>query len=101
MAATQVMLPTANPKTEPTKRAKNGEADKKKRAIEDIEEEIKVFEARFEAMQRQRTEWEARVRNGGSAPAPDSDMMEVEGGKMIGRWRKWSGEWVPRPIGIL
>lgn len=97
MAATQVTLPAAGLKAE---FAKNGDATCKKRAIEDVEEEIKVFEARFEAMQRQRTEWEARLRNADSS-TPDPSVMEVEERKMIGGWRKWSGEWTPRPIGVL
>lgn len=94
MAATQVMSPAANSK------AKNGDAAGKKRAIEDIEEEIKAFEARFEAMQQQRIGWEMRLRNG-DPPAPDHSAMEVKGGQIVGRWRKWGGEWTPRPIGIL
>lgn len=101
MAATQVILPTTNSKARSTKSTKNSGADGKKRAIEDIEEEIKAFEARFEAMQRQRAEWEARLRNSDSALMPDDSAMEVEEKQIVGRWRKWSGEWVPRPIGVL
>lgn len=93
MTATQVMVPATNSK------AKNGDAGKKV-TIQDVEEEIKTFEARFEAMQQQRTEWEARLRNGDPS-MPDHSAMEVEGGEMVGRWRKWGGEWVPRPIGVL
>lgn len=88
------MLPAANSK------AKNGDAASKKRTIEDIEEEIKAFEARFEAMQQQRIGRETRLRNG-DPPAPNHSSMEVKGGQIVGRWRKWDGEWVPRPIGVL
>lgn len=97
MAAAQVMPSAANPKAESTKSAMKGNVGCKKRAIEDVEEEIKAFEARFETMQRQRIEWEARLRNG-DPPVPDRSVMEAE---TVGRWRKWSGEWVPRPIGVL
>lgn len=101
MAATQVILPAASPNPEIRESAKNDSTDGKKRAIEDVEEEIKAFEARFEAMQRQRMEWEARLKNGGSTPMMDDSVMEVEGSNKVGRWIKWSGEWVPRPIGVL
>lgn len=93
MTATQVMAPATNPKV------KSGDAGKKI-TIQDVEEEIEAFEAKFEVMQQQRTEWEARLRNGDSS-MPDHSVMKVEGGEIVGRWRKWGGEWAPRPIGVL
>lgn len=86
MAATQVTPLATTLKTES---ANSGDGARKKRAIEDIEEEIKAFEARFEDMQRQRV------------LEPSYSAIEVEGRQIAGRWRKWSGEWTPRPIGVL
>lgn len=97
MAATQVTPPATTLKAES---AKSGDGARKKRAIEDIEEEIKAFEARFEAMQRQRTEWAASLLNR-DVLEPSHNAIEVEGRQIAGRWRKWSGEWTPRPIGVL
>lgn len=88
IAATQVVLP-------PARKAENG-IDTRKRKLEEVEAEVKEFEARFEAMKRQKAEQEARLRDG--------DAMQIETvveTVKAGRWKKWSGEWTPRPIGVL
>lgn len=88
IAATQVVLP-------PARKAENC-TDTRKRKLEEVEAEVKEFEARFEAMKRQKAEQEARLRDG--------DAMQVEAvveTVKAGRWKKWSGEWTQRPIGVL
>ncbi|PUU81452.1 Las1-like-domain-containing protein [Tuber borchii] len=74
----------------------------KKRSIHDVEEEVKMFEARYEAMKKMRLS-----RNSGgtittSIPEGDKEAMDdQESEVVIGTWKKWSGKWAPRPIGVV
>ena len=77
----------------------------KKRSIRSVEEELELFETQFEAIQRKR--------RGQNVAPPRDTCLIPEGGKEgqgqgdglggegVGGWKKWSGEWTPRPIGVL
>ncbi|CUS09724.1 unnamed protein product [Tuber aestivum] len=74
----------------------------KKRSIHDVEEEVRMFEARYEAMKRVRLSRNSEGTITTSIPEGDKEAVgEQEGGVAIGRWKKWSGKWVPRPIGVV
>ncbi|KAL7271817.1 rRNA-processing protein las1 [Rhizina undulata] len=66
--------------------------EKRKRGIEDVEEELKDFEGRFEMMAAQRKEWDDRRRG---------EVAQNVGVKRNGKWRKWEGHWVIKPIGVV
>jgi len=74
----------------------------KKRSIHDVEEEVKMFEARYEAMKKMRLS-----RNSGDTittlilEGDKETMDDQEGEVVIGTWKKWSGKWAPRPIGVV
>lgn len=74
----------------------------KKRSIHDVEEEVKMFEARYEAMKRMRLSRDSGGTITTSIPEGDKETMNgQEGEVVIGTWKKWSGKWAPRPIGVV
>lgn len=74
----------------------------KKRSIHDVEEEVKMFEARYEAMKRMRLSRDSGGAITASIPEGDKETMDdQEGEVVIGTWKKWSGKWAPRPIGVV
>jgi len=89
-----------------TSKADRGEGDTqhpgKKRSIHDVEEEVKMFEARYEAMKKMRLS-----RNLGSTiptSTSEGDKEPIDGREgevVIGTWKRWSGKWAPRPIGVV
>ncbi|RPA95221.1 Las1-domain-containing protein [Choiromyces venosus 120613-1] len=73
----------------------------KKRTIHDVEEEVKMFEARYEAMKKMRLSRNSESTTITSIPEGRKEVVEEEGEVVIGRWKKWSGKWAPRPIGVI
>ncbi|PWW79493.1 Las1-domain-containing protein [Tuber magnatum] len=74
----------------------------KKRSIHDVEEEVGMFEARYEAMKKVRLSRNSEAAITTSIPGGDRGAVDEQGGDVvIGRWKKWSGKWVPRPIGVV
>ncbi|KAG0125863.1 Las1-like-domain-containing protein [Tuber indicum] len=73
----------------------------KKRSIHDVEMEVEMFEARYEAMKKMRLSGNSEGAITASIPEGDGPTGRGEGEVVIGRWKKWSGKWVPRPIGVV
>jgi len=74
----------------------------KKRSIHDVEEEVKMFEARYEAMKKMRLSRNSRSTIPTSIPEGDKEPIDGrEGEIVIGTWKRWSGKWAPRPIGVV
>lgn len=63
---------------------------KEKRSLEDLEAEIDSFEERFRRVQHQRLK-----------PKAVEVVNTVAEARNAGKWKRWEGNWIPKPLGII
>jgi hypothetical protein len=74
-----------------TQGGKKGEnTNDKKRSLEEIDAEIDAFEAQLDRIQQKRTK-----------PTTTLLVKEDKKAQVAGKWRRWEGEWTPKPFGVL
>ncbi|CCX12043.1 Las1-like-domain-containing protein [Pyronema domesticum] len=69
---------------------KGKKANDEKRSLEDIDAEIDAFEAQLDRIQQKRTK-----------PTTTLLVKEDKKAQVAGKWRRWEGEWTPKPFGVL
>ena len=67
-----------------------GSNPKEKRSLEDLEAEIDTFEERFRRVQHQRSPKVVEIVN-----------TVTEEARNTGKWRRWEGTWIPKPLGVV
>lgn len=80
----------------------------KKRPLQEIEAEVDAFEERFEKMHAQWQQEQERSRAMAASAAMDTAGTAEEGGRDTRpqaagnlKWRRWDGNWTPKPLGIV